>query len=269
MKKVFEKMSRGIFVAAIAAVIFVSGKAEARASEQINLDQEYNESLVDGKTYEYSFVTPERGSFHIETELNISDTENVNYCSVGVNFTSNDTSYWNTYLNVNDKTSSLEYSLKPGQQATLKFDCILHGYSADKKYDLKFKIVTNKPENCEKEGNDKASTASKIKLKKKYCGILNAEDKDVDWYVFKAPKSGKYRFYVNNTSKTGKSTSIQVYGYKTRKKLDSRNGNTVIEGTKEYKSKAISLKKGKKYYIKLEYAHPCNASYEIKIKKVK
>ena len=54
-----------------------------------------------------------------------------------------------------------------------------------------------------------------------------------------------------------------------KKKLDAKNSATLIKGSGSFKSKKISLKKGKKYYIKIEKAHPCNASYDLKIKKVK
>ncbi len=269
MKNAFGKLSTGIITAAMAAAIILTAKTSAKAAQQIDLNKEYSADLGAGLDYEYKFKAPDSGSFHIETEFTVSDKENANYCSVRAKFTKDENEYWNEYIKVDGKSASSEYSFKPGQEFTLKFDCVIYAYSPKKKYDLKFKVVTDNPQNFEIEDNNTASHANKIKAKKVYKGILNAEDEDADWYVFKAPKTGKYRFYVNNTSNTGRSASFQVYGYKSKKKLDAKNSATLIEGCGSFKSKKISLKKGKKYYIKIEKAHPCNASYDLKIKKVK
>ena len=269
MKKVFEKIGGGIIITAFAAVVLIAGKASAKAAERISLDTEYTVSMESEKVYEYTFTAPQKGSFHIETECNVSDVDNASYCNVRAAFSNGDTKYWDSYIKINGTDKSAEYSIKSGSEVTLSFDTLLHGYSPSNKYELKFKVVTNVPKNFENEGNDTPSKAVKLKKNKTYKGIVNAEDKDTDWYVFKVPKTGKYRFYVKNTSNTDSCVSMSVSGYKTKKKLDARNQATLIEGLEGYKSNKIKLKKGQKYYIKLSDSSPKTGSYELKIKNVK
>ena len=218
MKKVFEKIGGGIIITAFAAVVLIAGKASAKAAERISLDTEYTVSMESEKVYEYTFTAPQKGSFHIETECNVSDVDNASYCNVRAAFSNGDTKYWDSYIKINGTDKSAEYSIKSGSEVTLSFDTLLHGYSPSNKYELKFKVVTNVPKNFENEGNDTPSKAVKLKKNKTYKGIVNAEDKDTDWYVFKVPKTGKYRL-------SRKALIPKPEGYVEHEKKERKPGN--------------------------------------------
>ena len=262
MKKVLGKATGIIMAAVMALTIVATGKVDDKAATAINLNQEYNVKISGHQ--EYTFTTPNKGTIQIEAVL-----------------VDNDSDFWNNYIETKltiDYTNYISSSIhkdygreyfdeiivRGDQTATLVFD----GRS-DKSYNVVFKVTSRDLGNMETENNNNAGSADKIKLKKTYNGIVNGADRDVDWFVFKAPKTGKYKFSLVNTQTSG-CLWVSAEGYKSKTKKDNKNSFTLRPGEGWSKSSSIKLKKGKKYYIKLSNSGLWKTvPYQIKVKKVK
>ena len=112
--------------------------------------------------------------------------------------------------------------------------------------------------NFESENNNSKKTADKLSINKTYTGLMM--DGDTDYWVFTAPKTGKYKFSVAEVNEGYHNT---FYAYKGSKKVES----VYIGGGDGYKTLyKAKLKKGQKIYVKL--TDGANGEmYKIKVKK--
>lgn len=128
--------------------------------------------------------------------------------------------------------------------------------STESYYDLT--VYFKKVKNFESENNNSKKTADKLSLKKTYTGLMM--DGDTDYWVFTAPKTGKYKFSVAEINEGYHNT---FYAYKGSKKVKS----LYIGGGDGYKTLyKAKLKKGKKIYVKLTDGSN-GEMYKIKVKK--
>lgn len=116
-----------------------------------------------------------------------------------------------------------------------------------------------KVNNFETENNNSKKTASKLALKKTYTG--NLVNDDVDYWVFKAPKTGTYKVSAISTEELEGYYYFRAYkGSKDYGGYYMRTGegyNTVFKG---------KLKKGQKLYIKVHDGKN-GFMYKLKVKK--
>ncbi|WP_029321596.1 hypothetical protein [Butyrivibrio sp. AE3004] len=261
MEKVKGRLRGIIFAAMMALALTAISKIEVKAATAIDVNRIYNVT-IDGNKHEYTFTTPKDSITQVEAVL-INETSN--YDDVEVKLLVDYRQYWYGFLFPNNgKQYSDKLVFKPGQEATIS----LEGGYKDKQYTVAFRVIGTETANIEKENNNSASTANVIGLKNTYTGILNLADDDVDWFVFKAPKTGKYKFEVVNTE-TDNWCTFTAAGYKTKNKEDSKNYQLISSGDGWKKTTKIKLKKGKKYYIKLSGSSLKTCPYQIRVKKVK
>jgi hypothetical protein len=151
---------------------------------------------------------------------------------------------------------SPSYCFKKGAVVTISLEDH-NDSSTESYYDLT--VYFKKVKNFESENNNSKKTADKISLKKTYTGLMM--DGDTDYWVFTAPKTGKYKFSVAEINEGYHNT---FYAYKGSKKVKS----LYIGGGDGYKTLyKAKLKKGKKIYVKLTDGSN-GEMYKIKVKKV-
>ena len=123
----------------------------------------------------------------------------------------------------------------------------------------RFKINLKSAKTVESESNNSKKRATVLKFKKLAMGELYQGDKD--WYVFKAPKSGKFTVSAKVLGEKSAERNIKYTSYKGSKKSASGRiyGNTVL-----YKGK---LKKGQKIYIKISPNMYSGIVYQLKVSK--
>lgn len=255
-----------MMTAAFAATITLAGSVKVSAQDRtIELNEEREFSLQDYEEDVINFTAPQNGGFHIEVVL--ADTvkngksENYGNVTLSAKLVHDYKKSWEAFNINRDKGRivSPDFCYAPGSNMQLQVKGNFNKYT----FKYKVKIVSDGNKFYEKETNDIAKKATSIKLKKTYSGVLN-DIEDTDWFVFKAPKAGKYKFYVVNTETSWK--PIQATGFKTKKKADT-NAISVYPEKGWAKVKAVSLKKGQKYYVKVAKAYNNNATYQIKVKK--
>ena len=213
-----------------------------------------------------TFKAPKKGYFWADmTLINCVDTydgsDASNICSAGYKLTANYRDYEKySYICIGDgvyKTS--EFCFKPNTKVTLK----LYGdYTAVFKqyltYTLRLNVRTKSPSRFETEGNNSKSKADKLKLKKAFSGITNY--KDTDYWVFKAPKKGKYKFKFVCT----KGEEFDLLFIKKSKVID-REYVKLGDGWGKF---SVKLKKGQKIYLKAfqdSYWSSNYSKYKIKV----
>ena len=262
MKKVLKRLTGIVLSAAIALGAFTVNTYEVRAAEVIDGNQEYRIKISDGKEQSFTFSTPSDAMTIVETAVEGRNQ----YSPLKAVLTVDYRNYYSDSIYPGDgKRYSAWFVFKPGQTATLTYSPFFN----DEELDVVFKVYFKDPGNLEKESNNYASNATKIKLNKTYNGAVCDTDSDVDWYVFKAPSTGKYKFSAVNTQTSGYSFA-KVEGFKSKTKKDDRFEATLSAGSGWAKSKTIKLKKGKKYYIKFSNAsYGDNIPVQLRVKKVK
>jgi hypothetical protein len=272
MKKGFVTRVKALILAlTIFSCSFVCNPKEVKAATNLNLNQVYNFSVTYGSPQTFTFQTPATG--YIRVEVTVTDVKdgqgktaygNLIDCQASVD----NKSILYTLIGRNSGTkASTNYAFAPGKTGTINVSADV---SVPWTYYYQIKIVNETPENFEAEDNNTADTANKIKTKKVYNGILNEKNEDADWYVFKAPKTGNYRFFFQNMDDARTGDFFYVQGYKKKNKVDSRIPYTSVHAGKGWcKSKKIRLKKGKKYYIRISDSLYDSNAYQIKVKKVK
>ncbi|MDE6567352.1 MAG: hypothetical protein K2K70_06435 [Lachnospiraceae bacterium] len=228
--------------------LYINGTS-VKAEETLKANKEVKGTILEGQSITYNFTMPKKGyfSFRLSSSLDfLRVTMKVNYKT------------WENdeIVNCNNLYTSSYYSFKPGTKVQIT---LASTYYDKKDYTLcvDVKNVTN----FESESNDKRSQANTIKLKKTYTGLIMSED--ADWYVFKAPKKGKYKIVGVNTTRDY--VNYATYrGYKaiSHDELGEGNGyKTLFSG---------KLKKGQKIYLKISYDSLSAAKgvfYKIKVKK--
>lgn len=115
-----------------------------------------------------------------------------------------------------------------------------------------------KCKNFEKENNDTRGRANKLKKGVTYTGL--AMDGDTDWYVFKAPKTKKYKIKAVCTNQGSCHQDVEAFrGYKSKGYVCTYAGDgwkTVFSG---------KLKKGQKVYVKVSDGGD-DEMYKIRVK---
>ncbi|WP_044916712.1 hypothetical protein [Butyrivibrio sp. WCE2006] len=251
--------------ATVFAAFTIAGGVKAQAANyELGLNEEKSFSLSNNEEDTILFTTPETGSFHVEVVLTdtLRDGESVSYGNVFLTSTMvNDyKTIWSNSSLIKGKgwIVSPEYCFAPGSRVSIS----LKPNFSDITYNYNVKIVNDADKFYEKETNNTPKKATSIKVKKIYSGVINDGD-DVDWFVFKAPKTKKYKFYAVNTEKVHGWTSFT--GFKSKTKADG-NYTGIYSESGWKKIKTVSLKKGQKYYIKVARGYNNNATYKIRVK---
>ncbi len=128
---------------------------------------------------------------------------------------------------------SPSYCFKKGAVVTISLEDYTDS-STESYYDLT--VYFKKTKNFESENNNSKKTADKLSLKKTYTGLMM--DGDTDYWVFTAPKAGKYKISATEVNEGFHNT---VYAYKGSKKVGSAWINSGDGYKTVYKGK---LKKG-------------------------
>ena len=254
--------------AALFAAFAIAGGMKASAAEcSLNVNEEKEFSIIGSDENVIEFKAPKNGAFHIEVVLTdtVKNGKSENYVNVSLTtkMSYNYKTMWNLG-NINRDAGwvkSPEFCLPAGSTVSLN----VKGNFNDCTFKYKVKVVNDGDKYFEKEDNGSAKKATSIKVKKTYSGVIN-DNEDVDWFVFKAPKAGKYKFSAVNTEDHHGWTSFT--GYKSKNKADG-NYVGIYNETGWKKIKTVSLKKGQKYYIKVARGYNNNATYKLKVKKVK
>ncbi len=129
------------------------------------------------------------------------------------------------------------------------------------------KVEASTLPNFEEESNDVISTANKIKLKNTYNGIVSGNFEE-DWFVFKAPSTGAYKFYAKNTLPSGNEMGV-MQGYTKQNNIDLSCHKILQIGSNWQASRKIKLRKGQKYYIQMSAVGSDSYTYQLKVKKIK
>lgn len=258
-------------VVALAAMVFAIaslGKSEAKAYDgTLQNNRAYTLSLKGGYEYEYSFRTPAKGLTRIEVALVSATNQNGESVWGYVNTKAliDYKSYWD-FSAYTEKgiVSSVPRSLNPKKNGTIKINT--GWYSNERNVKVYIKIVNEVPKNFETEGNNTATHADSLKYKKLHKGIVSSDTDTVDWYVFKAPRSGKYSFFITNTNTDGSWTYCTAIPFKNKHKQAAYGTSAYTEKGRQ-KIITVPLKKGQKYYIKVTNSYSKSVSYNIFVKR--
>ena len=262
MKRVFKKIT-GIIMAATFVVSALSvAKVDDKAATAINVNQEYRFRLSYDQMAQYTFTTPSDAVTSVSACIVGGSSYAHAYFKLTVDYCNYDGGF---ITSGKGATVTDDFVFAPGKTATITFDSVTYRDTVD----IAFTVNCTNPGNLEKEGNNNVGAATKVKVNKTYNGVVTYVDSDVDWYEFKAPKTGKYKFYAVNTM-TNAYTHVFVEGYKSKTKKDSNFSTFLNSGKGWASSKKVKLKKGKKYYIKFSSPSYGNSvPVQLKVKKVK
>ena len=242
----------------------------AQAADEINIGQEYNVVFTGlpyapEQTKSFTFTMPSGGYIYykvVPKYYNMIDEEGGVYSYD--NFYLPETKLTYNYKEYEKETSimygeswkSAPIALKKGAKITISLTDRI-GENEESCYGLK--VFFKKVKNFEKESNNNKKNATKMKLSTTYTGI-SLED-DNDWWVFTAPKTGKYKISAAEIN-DGFYHVVRVYkGSKllSHKTIYSNDGfTTCFKG---------ELKKGQKIYVLLDGGVQ-NEVYKIRVKSV-
>ncbi len=272
MNKSFVKR---IWAFVLALTIFSCGFTfnlkEVKASTNLNLNQTYNLAVGPKSPATLTFQTPKSGYFYVNivvTDIKNSSGESVygNYMSAVMSL-DGQTLMYELVGRSDGMQSSKAFSYAPSHTATISVSC---SEVVPWTYYYQITVVNKTPKNFETEANNSAKKADTLKLKKTYSGILSKKYNDEDWFVFKAPKTGSYKFYVQNTDDARSGDFFYATGYKNKHTVDRKNFpySSVYAGKGWYYTSKIKLKKGAKYYIRVTDPLYESIPYQIKVKKL-
>ncbi|WP_408071711.1 hypothetical protein [Butyrivibrio sp. JL13D10] len=269
MKKSFATKVKALVLAlSVFSCSFAVNPAEVKAATNLNMNQPYSFTLKTNGSCDFTFQTPASGYFKVDLQVtNCIDND-------GKHLTPNpsqlDLSVDNQLLDTDldgSHSVSHSYAYAPGKTGSIH---VIAGTGYAATYYYKLTVVNETPANFESEDNNTAKAANKIVTKKLYSGILNKKNDDEDWYLFKAPKTGNYKFYIQNTDDAATGDFFYVTGYKSKTKVDKKNSFKTAHAGKGFLTlKKVKLKKGKKYFIRISSPLYESIPYEIKVKKVK
>jgi hypothetical protein len=271
MKKVLNYCKHIMLTAAIALTVFTVGKTGVKAADvqmgNLNIGEEKIIELVGDNNFYFNFTTPSSGSFKVSVALigkrNITTGQTFESGYTYVKLNSNYRDIWSEYTWMDHGIyTSPEFSLGGGKNVTLRINDQLNDFG----YTYRILIENVRYSNFEKEVNNSASSATKLKNNKSVTGISNKDN--FDWFVFKAPSTGKYKFTAVNTDAEDGGYFYCV-GYKTKNKVDYGKNQYIWQGRGWTKINTVKLKKGKKYYIRISDPSREGIHYQVKVKKVK
>lgn len=261
MKKILS-----VFMSAIMALSCMVFAIPAEASTELQngktVEVMFSQNTPETQTFTYTM--PSGGYFYykvVPTHSIFYDIDGVAHYDTGLylpetKITYNYKDYATASVFYGQNWQSESYAFKKGAKITINLtdytDVGLEAY-----YDVT--VYFKKVKNFESENNNSKKTADKLSLKKTYTGLMM--DGDTDYWVFTAPKTGKYKFSVAEINEGYHNT---FYAYKGSKKVKS----LYIGGGDGYKTLyKAKLKKGQKIYVKLTDGSN-GEMYKIKVKKV-
>lgn len=260
MKKIISALL--MLSMAIGGITFTAKTKDVQAATTIQSNRWY-EGMTDGTNdqvytykmqasgYFYYKVIPSEGGYYYRDQYYESNSDSWVNTSMVKNYK----------VYVNNRRSyqsdggyeSPNYSFKAGDTVTIKVTD-----SAYYKTHYKIKVFFIKKKNFEKENNNSRSKANSLKKGVTYTGL--AMDSDTDWYVFKAPKTKKYKIKAVCTNEGYCHQIVELYkGYKKKNTVYTYAGDgwkTVFSG---------KLKKGQKVYVKIYYGGD-DEMYKIRVK---
>ena len=268
-------MKKGIFkkiLATILTVAIVGGIAPARTanvanaastvSKTIKSNQTIQTTTAGGDTCIFNYTMPASGyvSFTITpiSKVNRTSGDSSSSFLLYYNLKANYTEYTDTSVyGADGAKSTVNYSFAKG--TNVQFTVSSSSYYSDYNFTYSVKVNFTKCKNFESEGNGSKKKADKIKkLNTSYSGILNNYD-DTDFWVFTAPKNGKYSFKVVSPF----SGSFSAYTYKGYRTLGSAYASSGT-GWKKI-GQNVKLKKGQKVYVKVSSSY--HSEYKVKVLK--
>ena len=241
---------------------FVSVK-NAHADE-IKLNTTYNVKFTESEDAVLTFKAPKKGYFWAEITLiscinarNNEDVSSFNTADYKISANYRDYDEDSGMRVGNGVCKTDEYCFKPNTKVTLRLS---DGYGSydNPLWTARVNVKTKCPSRFETEGNNSKSKADKLKLKKTFSGVRNY--KDNDYWCFKAPKKGKYKFKYVCT----KGEEFEISFIK-KSKVISHSYSELGEGWNKF---SVKLKKGQKIYLKIyrdSYWSNNYSKYKIKV----
>ncbi len=259
------KIGKRILSTALALVLAASAltmvpEREAKAAGTITAGNENTFTIKSGESQDYTYTMPEDGYFYFELK---AEGARVNY-----KFVNNYKTYLDSSCSNGSSFVSSPYAFPKNSEVQFHFECNDAGYDFIEGKDIikncTYKLTINyvKSSNFEQESNDLKSDAGKIKKGKEYTSVMMADD--TDWYVFKAPKKGTYKFMMVDTDTVtdySQKMNIEIYGGSNK----ILGVSSITKGTGWTKVFQKKMKKGQKIYLKCTYDEG-GFEYKIKVK---
>ncbi len=262
MKKTIYTMMTALTLMIL--ILIGQQKTVLAAEKKLNTNQEYQLQMVPGGSETYTFKMPKGGYIYYEVTLGdvVVDGEKKDEggqirSSISVKGKIIDQDRIGIYIGQSFESNELAFA--PGETVEINlYDKDFGNYYSekDKHYDIRLIVHYVKKSNFEKENNNSKKKSNSIKRNKTGYGVIMSKE-DVDYYCFKAPKTGKY----NITATIDNLRDYQVFQVdvlKGSKTVKSININ-YLEGSK--KTGKISLKKGQKIYIKVSSPATTNIGF--------
>lgn len=268
-----------LLLTVITIVTTLSFAVPAQAADTISSGQSVdvvfrwdNSYTSDKVTKEFKYTMPASGYFYYkitpkycrewhygENELDYTEYYETDFYLPGTSLTQNYKRYIdNRTVFYGENYQSPKLAFKKGSTISIT---LTEDFTYNKNFESCYMLSVYfvKVKNFETENNNSKKTASKLALKKTYTGNLVKDD--VDYWVFKAPKTGKYKVSAVSTEEIGGYYYFRAYkGSKDYGGYYMRTGegyNTVFKG---------KLKKGQKLYIKVHDGDN-GYMYKLKVKK--
>lgn len=209
-----------------------------------------------GNTYQYVNSDGTVETYNMSSSTYIHNSMKVNY----------KTYVDDEYVHYGDTFNSDHYAFKKGTKVNIIVNDGEHYITS---YSLTLHYFS--PKNYEVESNDSRSKANKISLKKTYSGYTQTDDND--WFVYKVPKTGKYRVWGVVTNPHSGEIDTEIYnGYKRMCSQSIHEGDGWINLTNHdenyVKKTSLKLKKKQKLYIHIS-RNWYSCDYKFNVKKVK
>lgn len=160
--------------------------------------------------------------------------------------------------------STQKYAFNKGTAIHLKVNGSNWSPGCEEVYKYKVRVVQKNPSNFESENNNSKKKADALKAGKTTIGLKMSGD--TDWFVFKAPKTGKYTIKGVVVTDDGSSNYMNMYVYKGAKNIGSQY---IYYGSGWGTAFSGKLKKGQKIYLKINHSWSYDYFYKIKVSKAK
>lgn len=237
----------------------------------------YSLSFSSSETPHMYFIMPEKGYFYYEITPTyytvdgkvFSEGDDLfSFYSLKVEMVVNTKRYESESVYGGKTETSRKYAFKKGTKVDIfipESAAFAYGGGSERSLHYDIKVTVVKPKDFEKENNNSKKAANTVKKGKTYTGLIMLED--TDYYVFKAPKTGKYKITATVSSAERDVDDLDAEVWKGTKRL-SRTSMRYGKGYKSlWKGK---LKKGQKIYIKFSGPKPLffngDLMYKLKIK---
>ena len=247
-----KKIVSGICILLVICILFIEPSVAYASNHKVSVNNSYNFSVI-GEKKKIVYVMPSTGYFYYTVKItkHIYDNEDM-YDNEGLSCDTkiivNDKVYESTDLLCNEEYKSKCYTFKRGTKINIFINN--NNFGDDNPF-VKMNICVNTPDNYEKEDNNNREHANSFELNKIYNGLYQEED--VDYWVFTAPRDGKYAIYAK-TETGNQSINIKTSSKKSIRCKEEEGWKTLFKG---------KLKKNQKIYIKFNNGTD-NLFYKIK-----